>query len=56
LPPDDPLLDLDAFAVEGAGGKLTPAKVEVGRCDEAKAFFRRHAIATIRSLTARASC
>jgi prevent-host-death family protein len=28
LPPDDPLLDLDAFAVEGAGGKLTNEEID----------------------------
>jgi prevent-host-death family protein len=28
LPPDDPLLDLDAFAVEGAGGALTNEEID----------------------------
>lgn len=28
LPPDDPLLDLDAFAVEGAGGTLTNEEID----------------------------
>lgn len=28
LPPDDPLLNLDDFAVEGKGGKLTNAEID----------------------------
>jgi prevent-host-death family protein len=28
LPPDDPLLNLDKFAVEGPGGKLTNADID----------------------------
>lgn len=28
LPPDDPLLNLDTFAVEGAGGKLSNADID----------------------------
>lgn len=28
LPPDDPLLNLDEFAVEGQGGKLTNAEID----------------------------
>lgn len=28
LPPDDPLLDLDDFAIEGKGGKLTNAEID----------------------------
>jgi prevent-host-death family protein len=28
LPPDDPLLDLDAFAVEGTGGPLTNEEID----------------------------
>jgi prevent-host-death family protein len=28
LPPDDPLLDLDAFAVEGTGGALTNEQID----------------------------
>ncbi len=28
LPPDDPLLNLDEFAVEGPGGKLTNAEID----------------------------
>lgn len=28
VPPDDPLLNLEDFAVEGAGGKLTNAEID----------------------------
>lgn len=28
LPPDDPLLNLDEFAVEGKGGKLTNVEID----------------------------
>ncbi|MPY89161.1 MAG: type II toxin-antitoxin system prevent-host-death family antitoxin [Luteitalea sp.] len=28
LPPEDPLLNLDEFAIEGAGGKLTNAEID----------------------------
>ena len=28
LPPDDPLLNLDKFAVDGPGGKLTNAEID----------------------------
>ncbi len=28
LPPDDPLLNLDKFAVDGPGGKLTNADID----------------------------
>ncbi len=28
LPPDDPLLNLEEFAVEGAGGELTNAEID----------------------------
>jgi prevent-host-death family protein len=28
LPPDDPLLNLETFAVEGKGGKLTNAEID----------------------------
>lgn len=28
LPPDDPLLNLDAFAIEGKGGKLTNTEID----------------------------
>jgi len=28
LPPDDPLLNLDTFALEGPGGKLANAEID----------------------------
>ncbi|MPZ21494.1 MAG: type II toxin-antitoxin system prevent-host-death family antitoxin [Luteitalea sp.] len=28
LPPEDPLLNLDEFAIDGAGGKLTNAEID----------------------------